>query len=284
MAAGEIELFPQRQYTPEVHRLLQVSANLYEATSKAGDPHPELPTAFRPVFTNTGSAIFISGFVEVENAEFLDNPWLDLDLAADRESLKNDVIRSNANVFGQPIIIGARKGFPTFNKLILQTTAGIKRRLVIRKPSPWAPPDQTNQAHIVSITNRWSVEAWNSYRQPFSREVEVRTSLRSAVSINHLTGHGMSPLLSAEMISTNSEVSSSWPGFPQDASFKILLETNHVVIPDSYYVHEPPFLVSSLTNVWEQPLDPFYLQMMAKSRFFYALIDRQTRRVLDFGI
>lgn len=83
--------------------------------------------AFRPVFASTGASIQICGFVEARDAAVLDDPWLNLETGADREKLKDDRIRSNANLFGQPVIIGAKRNLPNFKKLVLQTKADISR-------------------------------------------------------------------------------------------------------------------------------------------------------------
>ena len=55
-----IQLFPANAYTPEVHRLLQVAANIYDATfnrlifrhphSRVTVTYPYPPTVMRPVF------------------------------------------------------------------------------------------------------------------------------------------------------------------------------------------------------------------------------------------
>ena len=61
-----IQVYPTNQYTPAVHRLLQVAANIYEATST--NPYP---TVFRPLFSRDagglGSNLFISGFTNVDS-------------------------------------------------------------------------------------------------------------------------------------------------------------------------------------------------------------------------
>jgi hypothetical protein len=49
-----IEIYPANQYTPAVHRLLQVTANVYDATTTNG-----FPSVFRPVFRNDGTNVFI---------------------------------------------------------------------------------------------------------------------------------------------------------------------------------------------------------------------------------
>jgi hypothetical protein len=48
---NNIQIYPTNQYTPSVHRLLQVTANLYEAiTNSAGVDYPYYPSVFMPNF------------------------------------------------------------------------------------------------------------------------------------------------------------------------------------------------------------------------------------------
>src|SRR5436190_2165066 len=59
------QLYPTNQYSPSVHRLLQVAANLYDATTNRPiTDFPYVPSVFRPIFTNDCGAIFISGYAE----------------------------------------------------------------------------------------------------------------------------------------------------------------------------------------------------------------------------
>ena len=67
-----IQIYPTNQYTPAVHRLLQVSANIYDATTnRFDDDYPHLPTVFRPQFREIGNAVYITNFVEVTNISSL---------------------------------------------------------------------------------------------------------------------------------------------------------------------------------------------------------------------
>src|SRR5947199_5447025 len=45
-----IPIYPTNCYSREVHRLLQVTANLYDSTTNRGDTYPFFPTCFRPRF------------------------------------------------------------------------------------------------------------------------------------------------------------------------------------------------------------------------------------------
>src|SRR5580698_8302031 len=58
-----IQIYPTNQYTPAVHRLLQVTANIYDATTTNF-----YPTIFRPLFTVDGAGnVFVSGCVVQTN-------------------------------------------------------------------------------------------------------------------------------------------------------------------------------------------------------------------------
>src|ERR1039457_5008175 len=76
ISLNHIQLYPTNQYTPSVHRLLQVTANLYDAiTNRADTGYPYLPSVFRPVFASQlgggGNQIYISGYQEVPAADTL---------------------------------------------------------------------------------------------------------------------------------------------------------------------------------------------------------------------
>src|SRR6202167_6223378 len=47
-----LQIYPTNQYTPAVHRLLQVSANIYDATTTN-----YYPSVFRPLFWKTNEVI-----------------------------------------------------------------------------------------------------------------------------------------------------------------------------------------------------------------------------------
>src|ERR1700722_6818496 len=64
-----IQIYPTNQYTPAVHRLLQVTANIYDATTTN-----YYPSVFRPVFWKTNevnngatqTCIYIAGYQYVQ--------------------------------------------------------------------------------------------------------------------------------------------------------------------------------------------------------------------------
>src|SRR6185295_4839119 len=88
---ADIQLAPTNQYSAAVHRIFQVAANLYDATSTN-----EFPTVFRPLFNVTATGAFLGGFTNDNSASTLQS-WL------------------QSNRYAAPLVIATRKGFPNFN-------------------------------------------------------------------------------------------------------------------------------------------------------------------------
>src|SRR5207249_1816287 len=120
------------EYSATLHRVLQVAANIYDATKRRPIPltsSNDYPTVFRPLFEKApNGSILIAGFAEVTNPGVVANRWRDLSLPADR-----DQIRLNDNVYGVPWVIGAKKGFPNFNEFSLETAVQVSRKLELRR-------------------------------------------------------------------------------------------------------------------------------------------------------
>jgi hypothetical protein len=287
----QIQIHPTNQYTAEVHRLLQVAANLYDATTNRGTSYPYYPSVFRPVFTNNGAAILISGFIEATDASFVTNRWLDLELAADRQALADDFVRSNANVFGQPIVIGAKKGYPNFNEFALQTTVQIKRLVELRKRSPLdRVASQTNQMLVVSISNLFGVEAWNSYDQIFMRPLRLLVTNRITVAVIDEFNRPVSPTCTNFTIGTNLLMSANTWGKRSDgtASFSVPLLDNRIVLDSAAYFSRttPPGFTPYGTNLTFEVTTNYSIPqwtLAISNQLQYVLIDTSNQnRVVDF--
>ena len=168
---SNIMIYPTNLYSQEVHQLLQLVANIYDAATNVPNTVPEYPTVFRPVFTNitnitnTNSVeIYIVGYREEPGTDVLKAPMRDLNVDTERAALRPDDM-----VWGIPLIIGARKGYPNFNEFSLQTYVQVSRKLELRRPSTNAPPNETNQMYILGISNVFGVECWNAYTSAFPR-------------------------------------------------------------------------------------------------------------------
>jgi hypothetical protein len=166
---NHIQIYPTNQYAPAVHRLLQVAANLYDAaTNRDVTSYPNLPSVFRPVFAATSNEVFINGYEEVTNLDVLALPLRDASEPDDRSNLgPHDM------VYGVPLVIGARKGFPNFNEFGMQNDIRVTRQLKFHREIAGGPVTQTNQSYVIGISNALGVEAWNSYNTNFSRPLQM---------------------------------------------------------------------------------------------------------------
>ncbi len=275
--ATNIEIYPTNFYTPGVHRLLQEAANLYDATANRSGLNPDLPTIFRPLFTKgQGNRIFISGYDEVKDLSVtVPTNWKDLEDPAQRNSIGSG---ANDYVYGIPLIVGAKKGYPNFNEFTLQTSVQISRKVEIRKPTFGAKPNGTNQMYILGVSNVFGIEAWNSYSASFPRNLEIRVANRMTTT---LTDQGGNPLLAkTTAYGTNVAVTAgSWIG----NEFKIPMFRSDLFLSNSIYraFPTPHFQPLTLYPNFEPgfPLPEWVLGVT--NRVLYFLIDRSANRLVD---
>src|ERR1035437_2926757 len=153
-------------YTPSVHRLLQLAANMYDATTNRTFNVPGatngFPTVFRPLFKDLGGGrVFIIGYDEPTSAEMTaqinamintpGNPTLlPIDLSDPTET-RTVLLRSM--VYGIPLVIGAKKGLPNFNEFAMYSQVQVTRKLQFRRPgtSTTAPVNEIDQMFVAGI-------------------------------------------------------------------------------------------------------------------------------------
>ncbi len=281
---GHIQLYPTNQYTPAAHRLLQLTANLYDATTNRTDTGwPYLPSVFRPQFTNDGGAIFIAGYVEESTANFWTNAWRDLTLPADRDALQPD-----ENVIGIPLLIGARKGFPSFNEFSTESISQITRRMRVVKPSLHASRNTwtTNLMYGLGISNVVGVETWYPYTNNYPRSVCILA--QDVVSIALTDDYGLQFTQKVVLAGSVQLATNEWQGSDGSVpvsvtSFQVPLLTNLIVILDSVYRSNPPGLTNLSGAVYETnagfPTPQWILDLTHQLRFL--MVDQQTQRPID---
>ena len=284
LSLNRIQIYPTNEYTPAVHRLLQVTANILDATTnRFNTNYPYLPSVFRPLFTNDSDRIFICGYEEEAGPGYATNAWRDLNDPAARAALQ-----SRDYGHGVPVIIGVKKGFPSFNEFAMQTVFQISRMLQITRPSLIAPMStwQTNQMFILGISNVVGVELWNSYRSNYARAVDIYSEALLTVTLTNNSGL----LLTQQrlVVGNLSQASNNWSGtgpasYVNPSSFLVPVRTNLIFLPDSIYRHGSQSFTTNLGGTFETglgfPIPHWGISLTGRLRVF--MVDQETQRLVD---
>ncbi len=300
LSLTQIQIYPTNQYTPAVHRILQVAANAYEATTTNF-----YPSVYRPVFYNDGANVLITGYVPVVLSPGLG--FSDPQLAPPIEVAELPLGSSTNNVYGIPWIIGAKKGFPNFNEFSFESIVRVTRNLEITRPNLNAPLSgyQTNQMYTLSISNLLGVECWNSYNSNYTSSSQVQIMVRDSLSMmltnEEPGGAAMSPLVFAPTpyVMVNSVSLFTWPGSapwvsvgrngpisPMANSFDRPLTASPILLTNSIYVYHfhqfvpatDPAVTTNYVDLGIVPLPQFGLLMT--NRLQVVMLDGD--QVIDY--
>ncbi len=294
LSVTNIPVWPINFYTPSVHRLLQLAANIYDATTNS-----PMPSVFRPIFRRTDTNIFIAGYIEEPNARLVvaAPPMLDLINPANRTQVRtvqqaiNPDDNSEPMVWGVPVIIGAKKGLPNFNEFALQSVVQITRKLQLRRPTLAAPISQwqTNQMFVIGISNVLGLEAWNSYRTAYPRPVEIYvTNLLSITLTNDKGGKWSLPQSGQQFMvfGTKLSLATNWPGFNTTdggPSFILPVLTNLVFLPDSILRFSENRFEPNLAAPYTELVHPLpQFDLVISNRVMFAIVDRTYNRIIDY--
>jgi hypothetical protein len=274
-------------YTPSVHRLLQLAANIYDSASSL---NTNFPTVFRPICQTIGTAVYITGFEEITN-KITQLDWRkSIDLPT-LPALTN--IGPNDLLYGVPLIIGAKKGLPNLNEVAMQCVVQFTRKLQLTRATATTPRAQwrTNVMYIMGITNALGVEAWNSYRSNYSRPVDLYVTNLLTIALTNETGRSWvitnQPYAS---VLTMGLTSSGWPGIgvadnnPNLRSLIVPLRTNISFLPTSVYRFGTVSFDKNLNLPFEAvpgfPMPHWGLNVA--NRLQFMIVDRQTQRIIDY--
>ena len=282
-------------YSPAVNRVLQLAANIYDATTNSFYPHVFRPT-FDVVLTNGYTNVFINSYQEVQPVNGAGDVQLALpvDVTTLPLGLSTFNYPNGINVYGVPWIIGAKKGFPNFNEFSMEDVVRVTRNLQVTRNqtntqlTASSTIYQTNQMYLFSITNNLGVECWNSYTNYYLDPVQimVRDSLVMALT------NGAVTVLSNYFISVFTNVT-TWPGSKWNGSalvlndpsttnpFVIPLYTNITFLPESVYHFGVPagFIPTALI----QPLWETNLNLTVLPQFGLLVTNRLQMFILDMS-
>jgi hypothetical protein len=256
----------QFAYTPAVQRVLQMVANIYDATTnQAAYLGTDYPSVFRPVLfksviglvtnvTIVGYRYIDTVIPAIAGSQFSPPPPLDPPdpVLGNVYTLKTGFTPPNptkttdyyGNVWGVPWIIGAKRGFPNFNNFSMQDVVKVTRKLQVTRPTTNSPPNATNQMYVISVTNSLGVDFWNSYTNGYTNTSgNIQVVVSDNLSMQMVLTNGM--LLLADGHTLGYDFPSPffaqanfniWPG----NGFLIPFATNFPILMDSAYVFSPP--------------------------------------------
>jgi hypothetical protein len=305
-------------YTPSVQRVLQLAANIYDATTNnTAVEGANFPSVFRPIFFVTNDTVsgytnvYVNGYEQVVSVPLgAGDPQLALpvDVTALGTPGFGFGVFTNVNVYGVPWIIGAKKGFPNFNKFDMESAFQLTRKLQVTRQSTndsfTVDPSHYgfNQMFILSLSNQFGVDCWNSYTNGYepnndSLAIFVRDNLKNAALTNDqnfFADVSIFPIAGSIQIPSGNV----WPGYNAliDAigsqSFQIPLYTNVMVITNSVYRFNSgaPFLTTDLDlpfesgvsfNGQQYPQPHWWLTTSNEVQVF--MLDTTANRVIDYA-
>jgi hypothetical protein len=295
-------------YTPAVNRLLQLAANMYDATTTGNYPgiSPEgqfvkvanganYPAVFRPIFTvvpeNGYNDVYITGYTN-------QNPFIDHDNQMGEIAPPVEVttlpLGSNilANVYGVPWIIGAKKGLPNFNAFSVESAFQMVRKLEVMRDTNAVPqPDitWTNQMYLMNITNYMALSCWNSYLYNYPGPVDILVRCGSTMTLTN--DDNMAPYLFTTNYNFAVEtplIAPNWPGWDgvprqQSSSFFVPLSASVMTLTNAIYyyggVPNSKLLPAgdSPSNYLDKGVQPLpHFGMLMTNRLQVAIIDYST--------
>lgn len=221
----EIQIAPTNQYSAAVHRVFQVTANVYDATSTN-----LYPAIFRPQFETRSNGVFLAGFTNDNHVSTL-HEWLD------------------SNPHGVPLVIATRKGFPNFNEFATWTEFLVSRRLQLTRPTTNSPPNATNVMYTLSISNQSPAELWNSYELAYPRPAAITIS--NFITATMTNESGLILENSAAWVVTTNFGAYAWKGRNDFRSFVVPQSITNAVLTNSTYRFTDNSFEPLTTNIFE---------------------------------
>ncbi|MGD0253057.1 MAG: hypothetical protein ABSC01_10225, partial [Verrucomicrobiota bacterium] len=315
-------------YSPAVNRLLQLAANIYDSTTNRYYdtllPPTPLPSVFRPIYNvalvrNFNGALVtnvsICGFSEVISAYEADQPlsvpW----------NLANPAVFANLglgihsgvsaiNVFGVPMIIGAKKGFPNFNEFYMESAFRLTRKLQVTRtytnetinlnPNNFQYYEMFN----LSLSNHFGVECWNSYRSNYTRPIDIYVTNFLVMTLTNDENNFSytTNLIAGTYLWFPNITNAVWPGYTNiypycklaPGSFQIPLQTNFAAAPVSMYRFNggAPYLTNNLNLPFETSVPVFsgvnttlpqpHWELIMTNNLQVAMVDHTTGRLIDY--
>lgn len=275
-----IQIYPTNEYTAPVHRLLQLAANVYDATTSN-----RFPTIFRPQFGVSGNQTNIVSFVAETNTLFITNS-----LSSGFQE-RSAISNFNGFVWGVPLVVGAKKGFPSFHKFVAQTSVQVSRNLQIKKKdsSETVVLQATNQLLFLGISNTFGVSLWNSYQQVYPNPVRILMTNMALISVTNKIGTIIWPANGVPLAYRGPSVNlitNQWAPAPYANAFIYPIGTNYFTFLTNAQYTSTGFKIKAgfVNPVFDDPnnypLPEWGFTM--NNRLVCMVIDLVEQRVIDF--
>ncbi len=220
-------------YSPAVHRVLQMAANLWDAKPNTRAAKG-LPTVFRPYFTNISGNLFISGFAEIQRTNDLPSgaAGVPFDLASTTNLSTLLNFQPDSLIYGVPLVVGTHKGLPNFNEFAMESVFTLTRKIELVKSGPGGQNKitQTNQFFTLNAYVATGAEFWNSYRSNYTRPVQILVN--NFVTLALTNDNNVSVI--KNVTARGAMTTNLWPlwqdGSGNDRSFMVPLRTNIALI------------------------------------------------------
>ncbi len=301
----QIQIWPTNLYTASVHRMLQLAANIYDATTINSSGYPDLPSVFQPIFNSDAFGnIYIVNYRLITDGSLAGlsgrPPKLrDLNVPADRSALIADANATGGTlydmVYGIPAVVGAKKGLPNFNQLAMETSIQLTRKLQFTRPSASAKVNATNQMLLLCVSNVFGLEAWNSYQGTnnpgYPRPLTMGASLDAIITVAVTNQHGLLTTAVSNYwnaASLTNIPAGTWKGYLANSAFRYAIDplTNGYTVLSNAY--DPAFGLFANPELLGFkpgqgfPVPHFWLTLRARARFYLADTGYGSPRIIDY--
>lgn len=269
-------------YSPRIHQLLQMAANLYEATL----PARLYPTVFRPLFASSNGVDFIAGYKdETGNTGFrtaVDGGslrWHDLGAAS---ANLGSTPTANVAFYDVPMIFGARKGLPNFNEFAGHSLFQITRKMKVLKNAQGVKI-ATNHLHILSVSNAFFCEAWNPYAASYPQRLHIYVTNTATASLLK-DGAALVPVTNHNLRTTFPVNTGQWNTGATNGT-RLVAAGYEPLPPSALYINSQMLVPFNNAMPFENVDEPFTneLRLTISNRFRFFLFDDQGRVVDAFA-
>jgi hypothetical protein len=313
----QIEIWPINNYTPSVHRLLQLAANIYDSTTNRlfnnAATYPYCPSVFRPIFRRTTilgtNAVFIVGYREVLGTTLIaaggaGAPDIELDSNPRNVNaippMGTPILppggpeRLEPLVSGIPLVIGAKKGFPNFNEFSMQTCINVSRLLEFRRDTIDGPVRHTNQMYVATITNAFGLEAWNAYAASYPRPLELIAVAKTTALMTNEFGNLLLSSPVTNIANVLNIAALTWPGWTSrmnvgnsfllpwgtNGNFSSLTNSSYTTLPSPPQFIPLTHIFANVNTEDTYPIPHWWLNLNTRVR--YILVDTGANRIVDY--